>query len=262
MIIISLAVLAGFFFFFYRKAEYITIQVKVTNQEVLYANQLPKNSYARHFTVGDVERDAVGRVVTEIIGVESYPMSPDARVVYLDLRVRATYDTRTKMYSARGKNLMYGTPMRFSLNNVTFDGFVTRTPTTQAFGEKKIAVVEAIAPGMSPTLANQVQVGDRVMNSYGETLATITSLKVLPADNITQNAQGDLLVRKNPIFKDVTFTLEVLVNVMSPNEVVMFDDIPFQIESTVPITTRDYTIFPSITKVVELKPISSEASPK
>ena len=258
MIVISLGVLAGFFFFFYRKAEYITIQVKVTNQEVLYASTLPKNSYARHFVVGDFERDAVGRVVTEVIGVESYPMSPDARVVYMDLRVRATYDTRTKTYSARGKNLMYGTPMRFSLNNVTFDGFVTRTPSTQMSGDKKVAVVEAIAPGMSPTLANQLQVGDNIKNSYGEVLAKITSIKISQADNITQNAQGDLLLRKNPIYKDVSLTLEVLVNEVSPTEVVMFDDIPFQLESIVPITTKDYTIYPSISKIVKFKPLSSQ----
>ena len=114
IIAIVVALGLGFFSFFYRKAEYVNIRVKVTDQDVLYVRTQPATWYANRFEVGDVERGALGREISRIVGVETFNVTSRRKAVYLNLRVRATYDTRTKLYSARGKPLIFGTPVRFN----------------------------------------------------------------------------------------------------------------------------------------------------
>jgi hypothetical protein len=250
MIIIALSILFGFFFFFYRRAEYITIQVKVTNQEVLYAATLPKNSYSRYFTVGDVERDAVGRVISEVIDVESYPVSSENQAVYLTLKVRSTFDTRTKTYSARGKTLMYGTPMRFNLSSVTFDGFVTQVPNTSVSHKQKIMLVQAVSRYVEPATAKVIKAGDTIINSKNEVLIKITSVRVEPAIQVTTNISGDLLERRNPYFKDIYLDMEVLVDEFNNKDLVLLDEIKFQVGAVVPFSNKNYTIYPMIEKIL------------
>lgn len=248
--LVVFAVLISFFFFFYRKASYITIRVKVTNQEVLTAFAEPRNNYAWRFRKGDIERDVLGRVVTEIVNVESYSVSPENKVVYLDLNVKATYDSRTKMYAARGKNLMYGTPMRFNLTDVTFDGYVTDVP-----GEDYINVTEKVvkaktsAGGISPTLANVIKVGDTMTNSQGKQLVKITKVEVSPAKQVTQDTRGNLLIATHPFLKDVKIEVDLLVKEVNNDEVVMFDDFRVNIGSVIPINLRRYNIYPSIDEI-------------
>ena len=250
MIIVSISILVGFFFFFYRRAEYITIRVKVTNQEVLYATMLPKNSYARHFSKGDVERDAVGRIITEVLDVESYPVNQENHVVYLSLKVRSTYDTRTQTYSARGKTLMYGTPIRFNLNSVTFDGFVTQVPNTSVSHKKKVMRVQAVSRYMEPSISEAVKAGDTIINSRNEVLIKITNVRIEPAMQITTNVSGDLLERKNPYFKDIYVDMEVLVDEFNNNDIIMLDEIKFQVGAVIPFSNNDYTIYPMIEKIL------------
>lgn len=241
------AVLVGFFFFFYRKASYITIRVKVTNQEVLTAYSEPRNNYSWRFHKGDIERDVLGRVVTELENVETYSVTPENKVVYLDLRVRATYDTRTKMYAARGKNLMYGTPMRFNLTEVTFDGFVTEVPGgAQINVTEKIVKVRAFAGQVAPALAKEIKVGDTVTNSLGKQLVKITKVEVTQARQTSQDSKGNLLIATNPLFKDVLIEMDLLVKDVNNDELVMFDDYRVNIGVLVPINLRRYNIYPAI----------------
>ncbi len=243
----AVVVLVGFFFFFYRKSTYITIRFKVTNQEVLTAHDTPRNDYSWRFRVGDVERDVVGRTIAEIVNVESYPITPENKVVYLDIRLRATYDTRTKLYSARGKNLMYGTPMRFNLHDVTFDGIVTDVPgIAQVNATEKVIHVKTFLASISPTLAKEIHVGDTVTNSLGKQMVKITKVEVTPATQVTQDIYGNFQIRKHPIAKDVVVWLDLTVRVVNNDEVVMFDGYRVHIGSEVPINQKRYNIYPAI----------------
>lgn len=254
IVIVVLAVLLSFFFFFYRRAEYITIQVKVTDQEVMTAMAVPKNTYAWQFHVGDLERDVIGRVVTEITDIESFPVSPIHRVVYLTMRVRATYDTRTKTYSTRGKTLMYGTPMRFNLNNVTFDGYVTDAPSIiDINAQKKKFRVKGSVHDLDPIVASQVKVGDTVTDSLGNELVKVTKVTILPTQQVTTDAQGNLHVRPNPIFKSVYVEMELSAKEVNNQEVVMFDGEKVAVGAQVPIYSKYYNLYPMIETMEEIE---------
>jgi hypothetical protein len=248
----AVAVLAIFFVFFYRKSEFITIRVKVTDQDVLYAATVPQNWYAERFEVGDVELDAAGRKIAEITNVYRYNVGADKQAVYLDLSVKATYDTRSKTYSARGKTIRFGAPMRFNLSKITFDGLVTEFPGSDQNQtvETGSVTIKVLGRGVEPYLATSFAVGDTMLDSNNTILAEITRVEIVPAERVTSNTAGDLLLRRDPLYKDVY--IEVKLKTKTVNGVTyIFDDIPLKIGETVGINLKQVSLAPQIVEIYE-----------
>ena len=230
LVLCSLALV--FFFFFYRKSEYIEITVKVTSQDILFAHARPSFYYSEHFTVGDVELDNLGRAISEITHVEYFPAYKDSNIVYVTLRVKATYDTRTKQYSSRGQRLVYGAPIRFSLSNVTFDGYVVDFPGKATSSEVKDVMVrvESKIRSVEPKFAELVSIGDSVKNSSGESLIEITEKSVTQAEMVTTDLYGLTYLRSNPLGKDMDLTFHISAKKIG-NIYYLFDEIPLVIGS-------------------------------
>ncbi len=243
-----------FFLFFYRKGEYVDIRVKVTDQDVLYANAKPTSGYARHFTVGDIEKDAIGQVISQITAVENFEVPSGGgttrRSLYVDLRVKATYDSRTQTYSSRGKVLAFGIPMRFRLNRVTFDCFITEFPGSEMFAPDEVGevTVQAIQRNMEPAVAAAIHQGDVFKNSRGDVLASVEKIDVTPAEVVTQTDSGELLLRKSPLNKDVLVTLRLRTRTYQGERVVL-DDLPVRVGQEVPILLPQVNFYPMITLV-------------
>lgn len=258
LIALVVVLFLGFFFFFYRKAEYINIRVKVTDQDVLYAQTQPATWYANRFEMGDVEIDALGRVISEIIGVERFNVTADRKAVYLDLRVRATYDTRTKLYSARGKPLIFGTPVRFNFSKVTFDGIVTEFPNSESqknlsITETKVAaLLRGIRPEetpIEPAIIEAVKKGDKVYDSNGNVLAEVLDITIRPAERVAQTDRGELLLRYDPLYKDALLTLNIRTKILD-KEAFMFDNIPLKVGEWVPLNFEHVSLWPQIIKIL------------
>lgn len=247
-LVVIIAVLGiSFFLFFYRKAEYVSIRVKVTDQDVLYARTLPATWYANQFHIGDIEKDALGRPITEITGIESFNMESNKKAVYLDLRVRAVYDTRTKRYSARGRNLMFGTPLRMNLSQVTFDGFITEFPGSGYQKDLTITTSTVLVLGrkVEPSLTDSVKIGDKVYDSNGVLLAEIKNIVVRQAEEVTQTDNGDLLLRSNPLYKDILLTVSLRTKTIH-NETFAFDNVPVKVGEFLPLNFHNVSLFPII----------------
>ena len=248
----------AFFFFFSRKVEYITIRVKVTDQDVLYAQTQPATWYANRFEVGDTEKDTLGRVTAEIVGVERFNVSSDRKALYLDLKIRALFDSRSKLYSAKGKSLNFGTPLRFNFSKVTFDSLVTDSPSIEmqkdlkVVDKKVVALLRGIKPEeitIEPLVIQSVKKGDKVMNSNGEVLAEVLDVKIRPAERVTQTDKGELLLRADPLYKDALFTLNIRTKILD-NEPFMFDNIPFKIGEWVPLNFENVSLWPQIVEIL------------
>lgn len=248
--IVVLILFLAFFFFFYRKQAYVDIRVKLTNQEVLYAQTNPRDWYANRFFKGDVERDALGRVTSEIEEVETFNVNSDRKAVYLDLKVGASYDSRTKLYSFKGKPLVFGTPLRFNFSQVTFDGIVTEFPGSDSYfgyreGTKEIA---AIGRNAEPFVAASIKKGDKIYDSNGVLLAEVLDIQVKPAEKVTQTDRGDLLLRYDPLYKDILVRLRLKTKTWN-EEVIVFDNIPVKIGAQIPLNFDRVSIFPAITEI-------------
>lgn len=243
------------FLFFKRSVDTVTIRVKVTDHDVLYAKNDPYNWYATRIEVGDTEKDSLGRVISEIVNVESFNTSAVHKVVYVDIKTRAVYDKRRNIYSARGKNLAFGTPMRFGFSRVVVDGIVTEFPGSQNQGNLKVgkAVVSFLQREVEGSTANFVKKGDKIYDSNGSLLLELKNVVVKNSESlrlITTEKSG-LFLRKDPVFKDVEGEVEVVTKTYN-GEVYIFDDIPLKVGELLPLNMEKVSLFPFITNF-ELK---------
>ncbi|MGA2910863.1 MAG: DUF4330 family protein [Candidatus Microgenomates bacterium] len=256
---VFIIVMLGVFLFLYRKNEYVNIRVKVTDQDVLYASTDPKSWYANRFEVGDIELDELGRTISQITGVETFNMSPDTKAVYLDIKIKAVYDRRTKLYSARGINLTFGNTIRFNFSNASFYALITESPGTLnqkdlTVEEKEITVLErgpalnSSADSIEPEVLEKIKKGDEITDSNGDTLAEVENVVLRPGQRVVQNAAGNLLLRYDPYYKDAIITLKIRVEKYKGDEFV-FDNVPLKLGSYLPLNFTYESIWPVITDI-------------
>jgi hypothetical protein len=252
---------------FHRKNEYVDIRVRVTDQDVLYANNNPRTWYANQFEVGDVERDELGGIVGKITGVETFNISEDSKVVYLDISLRAVYNKRSQLYSAQGTNLIFGNTLRLNFSKTFFNSLITEAPDRSnqndySEEQKTIVVIErGVTNGndtdvnslqsqanIEPQVLSKIKSGDVITDSNGRVLAEVKDIVITPALRITQNDRGDLLSKLDPYYKDATITLTILVKKYKSDEFI-FDIIPLKIGSKVPLNFSYESIWPTLIEV-------------
>jgi len=252
LITVFIVVSAGFFLFFYRQAKYITIRIKVTDQDVLYARTPPATWYADRFRIGDKELDSLGRNITEIVNLEKFNVDSQRKVLYLDLKVRSTYDTRTKLYYVKGKSVAFGTPLRFNLANITFYGIITEYPNSKKQYNLKFgsAIIHAFGRQVEPVIAQSIKKDDKIYNSNGVLLAEVLDIEVKPAEQVTQNLSGDLLLRYSPLMKDIKLTIRARTKTYD-GEKYIFDLHPLKIGESIPLNFTKVSLFPLITDFTE-----------
>jgi hypothetical protein len=246
-----IAVVLGFFLFFHRKSENVNIRVRVTDQDVLYANTNPKTWYANRFKVGDTEMDELGNVISKITDVETFNVSSDTQVVYLDINIKAVYDNKTKLYSAKGTNLIFGNTLRFNFTNTFFNALITESPSTinqKDYSEEQrtiVVVQRSVSTGIEPEILEKIKKGDSITDLKGNVLAEVTNVLIQPALRITQTSWGSLLKKDDPYFKDAIITLDMKVKKYKGDEFV-FDFIPLKLGQAVPLNFSYESILPTI----------------
>lgn len=259
---IGVIFLIGFYVFFKRDVVYITAKFKVTDENALYAKNHPNNEYASAFTVGDAELDTLGRPIAEIKDVEAYKITPEDYVVYLNIKLKAVYDPRRHVYSAQGKNILFGEVFTFSLNKTKFKALVVDFPGFRNKNDEvhTKTVVRAQVRydnrnfsdvyGIPSFLADAVKAGDTVTDIKGRALAKILDVTIVPAKRVIVNANGQPFVVNDPELKDTYYTIE-LDTVRLKNQTYMFGFIPVEINMSVPLNFPSVFILPTITEILQ-----------
>lgn len=246
------------FLFFYRRGEFVTIRVKVITNEVgIYTRVYPPSWFANRFEVGDQEIDALGRTTAEIVNIDRYNISSDRVATFLDIKLKTTYNSRTKQYTTKGKSLVYGAPLRFTLSKVTFDSFVTETP-QQSKQKEEAKYVTVIARGrgidtildntVEPDVYQSIKKGDRIYNSNKTLLAEVLDATLIPAERVTQTNLGYLTLQRDPLYKDIMLVLSIRSSTIN-GEPYMFDSQPIKIGEHVPLNFSHTSISPIIVKI-------------
>lgn len=267
VLLIVLVVFLSAFFFFYRKSELVEIRVRVTDENVLYAGTNPLNWYADRFKVGEVERDTLGRELARVVNINTLNFDNNSKVVYLDLKVAAIYDSRTKLYSSRGKTLVFGTPLTFNLSGITFQGIVTDFPNSQfqenlVVKDRKIKVlvrgVDEMIMGVDemikqkvftePQVIEAIRKGDRITDSNGNVFVEVLNITTKPAQRITINDKGNLLLRFDPYYKDAIITLKVRTKVVNDQSYIL-DYLPLRLGVKLPLAFDDTFVMPEIYEI-------------
>ncbi len=251
-------ILITVFLFFYRKGEYVTIRVKViTNETGIYTRVYPPSWFANRFEIGDKEIDALGRTNAEIINIDRYNISSDRVATFLDIKLKATYNSRTKQYTTKGKTLTYGTPLQFAFSKIAFDSFVTETPQkTKKNDDAKYVTVVARDRGIDtildktvePEVYQSIKKGDRIYNSNKTLLAEVLEVSLVPAVRVTQTNMGILTLQQDPLYNNIVLTLSVRTNTIN-GELYMFDTQPLKIGERIPLNFSHALIAPVIIKI-------------
>lgn len=246
---------------FHRTNVYVDIRVRVTDQDVLYANTNPKTWYANRFVVGDTEKNELGQVVGKITNVETFSISPDSKVVFLDINLKANYNKRTGTYTVGGTNLIFGNTLRFNFSDIFFNGIITEAPGAKnqvgySEEQKTITLIVRGYPksladnyrGVEPQVLEKIRKGDIITNSNGIVLATVEDIVLTPALRIVQTSDGKLFRNQDPYYKDATITMNIKVKKYNEDEFV-FDIVPFKIGTEIPLNFNEVSIWPLLVEV-------------
>lgn len=260
-LVISLFIVLGisFFFFFFRQSKYITVKLKITEKNVLYAYSAPPSWFVYLFKEGMKERDGLGRVNAEVLDVYFYDTTPANKAVYLTLKLRATYSSRSRGYKYKGKVVAAGEGLRINLEKILAEGLIVEvegmeSPFEEVHLQVKAQIVEidrvfSETTGTEAYIADAIRVGDKVFDSSGRFMAEVMEKKVQPAQKNTFDDKGNVYQRFDPRKKDIFLTLKVRAKKIN-NEFYFFDDVRIKVSGDLPFHFKDISIYPVVTEIL------------
>jgi hypothetical protein len=251
--------------FFRRSDKDITIRFRVTSPESLYETDIygpksPTNDYAYAFQVGDAETNELGQIINQITAVDRYPISPTRQIIYLDMKVKTSYNAHNQQYTFKGKPVVFGQSYSFVLKNVKFDAIVVDFPGFEEnlhVENKKVTVKAQLlyasrqfseVYGVLPYLAEAVKKGDQMKTSQGNILVEVKDVSITPAKRTTISNTGQPIVISDPLLKDVTYTLEINAKKIG-DKLYLFEDLPIELDQGVPLHLEKVSVYPTIIEV-------------
>jgi hypothetical protein len=261
---ISIALAAGVIvilgLFFFRRLEWVEVEVKVAPADFFWSEKQPPYWLANNLSVGDSELDSLGRKVVEVTEVRVFEREEDKKVIYLRLKLRAVKDSRKKQYRFKSKPLAIGESVELQLSNIFLNGlviYIEGVPDTRVWEEKvveaKVAHWSEIFPetlGMLPWRAEAIKIGDEMGDTQGRVVAEVLDKKVKPAEKVVVTDDGRVLLRRDPIKKDVTLTVK-LKTFKQEGVNYFLDDIKVKVGSPFLLALPEIDIWPEITKIIE-----------
>src|SRR3989344_7862126 len=194
------------FFFFLRRAQYIDVRIRITQNDVLKNYRIWDMAplwYANVLKPGMSESDILGRKLITILAINSGVAEDNDQLVYVDLRIKALYNSRTKEYSYNGLPLLVGSHQRFKVNGIQLPGIIHAVGDLgrDPFPQKSYLIRGFLDPrnnevsvfnqtnqlsslisytGVYKFISNKLQIGSQVKNDQ-KVLAQITEIKKTPA---------------------------------------------------------------------------------
>jgi len=261
IVCLFLILAAAFFVFFFRQSKYLTVKLKVTEKNVLYATTTPPSWFVYLFKPGMKEKDGLGRTNAEVLDVYFYDTSPTNKAVYLTLKLRTTYNGRSKEYKYKGTTVGIGEGIRVNLDKILAEGLVVDVDGLKGDYEEVYFQVRARlvdnspvfseTTGVEPYLAEAIKVGDKIFDSSGKVMVEVLNKEVLPAQKNTFDDKGNVYQKFDPRKKDVYLTLKVRTKKIN-NEYYFFDDVRVKIDQILPLHFQKVSLYPII---IDLKQI-------
>lgn len=184
-------------FFFLRKADYVTITLRISKSDQLPTWSNPEPLwYLEHITKGLSDKDILGRTNLEVQDVYYYPNNGTEQTVFVDLLARAVYNKRTKTYTYNGSSLFVSTHQDFNISGVQVSGviydinhsFDHQKEKRIVYGELEIKrnedtihLANTEFEGIKKYVSKKIGEGMDVKDSRGNVIAKILTVKKEPA---------------------------------------------------------------------------------
>lgn len=258
-ILIGSIVIAVIFFAytFFRKSTYITITVKVGEDSVSWERS-SRAWFSQLFYEGMKEKDGLGRVNAEVLGVRSYDTTYSRKAVYLTTKLKVVYSRSSNQYNYKGLAVLIGAPVKMYLDKMFVEGLVIHIEGVKDPREKQTLIVEAQireenstyleTSGTKEYIADALKAGEEIKDDQGNTVIKILKKKVESAKKVVTTSDGRVVIKTDPLKKDVYLTLQVEAFELH-NRYFIFDDVPILIGDGIPINSPFITVWPVVTKI-------------
>lgn len=166
---------------------------------------------ASKLSIGQKALDPAGETIAEITNVERYEQSVETSDVFLDVKLRTTYDEKSQQYLFDNKTLNISNLVALQLNNVAINPQVVDDQFPDGGYKKKEVIVTAKWAGIEQWQINQMKVGEKMLNqSNNETVAEILSIhpQIFPNNVFTYKDSGEVSIVPHQTKKDVIFKIK------------------------------------------------------
>lgn len=241
---------AAVFTFFFRKTSYITVRVRVTERDVIWAYSNPPSWYVTLFKKGMKEKNSLGITTAEITDVYFYnslTQTDDVmqkKTIYLTIRLRTTYNKRSGEYKYNGSNVSVGEALKINFGTMLVFGLVTDVeglvnPYKAVYPVVRVQIKEAnsVYLGTSGTdqfIADSLHDGDTIVDSRGQVVVEVLKKEVYPAKTITFDSWGVPHEYVHPLKKDIYLTIRIMAKQIA-NELYYFDEFALKVGSYIPL---------------------------
>src|SRR3989338_85108 len=257
ILIFFILIVTSLYFFLFRTKKELTIVVKTFEDSIVWPGQRSVIWFNKIFYKGMKEKDALGRTSAEVINIRKYDDRQDNATIYLTLKLRTVYTPGTKLHTYKGKTVLVGSTLQFYLDNVFVEALIVdvmgvknRFPLTKLLIQGQLTNPEE--GGILPFLAENIPEGAEIKDTEGGVILKILRKEIQPALKLVTTDQGDILLSRDPLRKDVYLTLNVWAFKIN-NRYYFFDDIPILINEGIPIHLPHLSIYPLITSIKEVK---------
>lgn len=251
--LVILVVLAGFVFlalFIFKQEKWVKVEVKIS-KPYWFADKIQK---------ADKQYDSLGRKITEVVDVRTYEWENEIKMIYLTLDLKTEVDKRKKRLKFNHQPLEIGKSIDLELGKIGTQALVTfieGIPDTRVWEDKivevKVAHWSNIFPetlGMFPWRAEAIKIGNQMKDGQEKVIAEVLDKKVKPAEKIVTTADGQVLMRQDPIKKDVILTVK-LKTFKQGGVSYYLDDFKVKIGNVILLALPNIDISPEITKILK-----------
>ena len=117
----------------------------------------------------------------------------------------------------RDRPLGVGSPIELHLSNTYIPGIVVSLEGTFDEKETRELVIEGIWLNTFPWSAEAIPIGAEMRDGMGRVVAKILDKQIFLADMVITTDDGRVLVKKNPLKRDVTIKAKILVKKQGEN---------------------------------------------
>ncbi len=268
--VIFLGILAFALFFFLRKNEYVYVTLFVSQDETYSPSSKPTAWYLDRIKPGPAFKDMLGRETLSIVDVYRYNSTTPTyqNDVYVRLKVRSIYSSKTKQYSYNGNPLLVGTFQIFRFPDFVLTGMI-REIGNDTQNRQKIVTVHGFLDarnndypskyerfirtdafdfdGIPLSISSKIEKGKRMVDSNGNTIAEIMELSKRPGTiRLFENNQINYLPDSQREY--VEFSVKLQADAIDGNYFFQ-NEYPLAINNIIDLAFPDIIVYFTITGI-------------
>lgn len=206
------------------KKEWVRAEIKISSSSwwQTYYNS-PPFWLGESINIGDQEYDSMGNKIAEVLNIKEYELNssgvePTTRKdFYLTVNLKIERDGRTSKLKFNNQPLEIGAPIEMHLSNTYVLGIVIFVEGIPDPRETEELIIEGVWLDIFPWSAEAIKVGGKMKDGTGETVAEILEKRVELAEKTIETWQGNLVVSRDPLKRDIYLKIKLLVRKQGDN---------------------------------------------